>query len=47
MSDHDGPERRTGSKDRRTRKQDRRDPERVADELVPRRNPDRPDRRKR
>lgn len=39
------PERRRGPADRRTQRQDRRDVERVADDLVPRRNPDLPDRR--
>lgn len=47
MSGDHGPERRKGNADRRKQKQDRRNPERVADDLVPRRNPDTPDRRKR
>ncbi|MDZ7670965.1 MAG: hypothetical protein U5Q16_16655 [Gammaproteobacteria bacterium] len=47
MSGHTGPERRKGSGDRRRQQPDRRNPERQADELVPRRNPDQPDRRRR
>lgn len=46
MSGYTGPERRKGSGDRRKQKQDRRDPERAADDLVPRRNPEQGDRRK-
>ena len=46
MSEYSGPERRNGPKDRRSSAQDRRDEDRVANELMPRRNPDVPDRRK-
>ena len=46
MSGYQGPDRRKGPEDRRKRKQDRRNPERGAEELVPRRNPDAPDRRR-
>lgn len=46
MSGNPGPDRRKGPQDRRKRKQDRRNPERVAEDLVPRRNPDAPDRRR-
>jgi hypothetical protein len=41
------PERRKGPADRRDASPDRRDPERLADELAPRRNSELPDRRKR
>ncbi|MEQ8483197.1 MAG: hypothetical protein RIB46_02430 [Pseudomonadales bacterium] len=47
MSPAKGPERRTGAPDRRSKRQDRRNPERLADDFAPRRNPDRSDRRKR
>jgi len=47
MSGYEGSERRKGPADRRQRKPDRRNPERVAEDLVPRRNPDQPDRRRR
>jgi len=47
MSGYAGPERRKGPADRRKRNPDRRNPERVADDVVPRRNPDQPDRRRR
>ncbi|MEM9623756.1 MAG: hypothetical protein AAF993_19080 [Pseudomonadota bacterium] len=43
-SDHH-PERRTGPETRRKHTQDRRNEDRVAEELEPRRNPDIPDRR--
>ena len=46
MSGYQGPDRRKGPEDRRKRKQDRRNPERAAEDLVPRRNPDAPDRRR-
>lgn len=46
MSGYEGEERRKGPADRRQRKPDRRNPERVAEDLVPRRNPDQPDRRR-
>ena len=38
-------ERRKGPKDRRTTKSERRNPERIADEIAPRRHPDVKDRR--
>lgn len=47
MSGYKGPERRNGPADRRRNRQDRRNPERAADDFTPRRNPDVPDRRKR
>ena len=37
---HQGEERRQGAKDRRINDKDRRNPERVADEIAPRRHPD-------
>lgn len=37
---YQGDERRDGAKDRRQTDKDRRDPERVADEIAPRRHPD-------
>ena len=37
---YQGEERRDGAKDRRQLDKDRRDPERVADEIAPRRHPD-------
>ena len=37
---YQGEERRDGPKDRRQTDKDRRDPERVADEIAPRRHPD-------
>ncbi|MEQ8690692.1 MAG: hypothetical protein RIC89_07635 [Pseudomonadales bacterium] len=40
------PERRKGPKDRRAHNEDRRNEDRVAEETLPRRNPDQPDRRK-
>ena len=43
---HTGPERRTGKADRRVAAQDRRNEDRLAEELLPRRNPEIPDRRK-
>lgn len=46
MSEPKIPERRKGRADRRTRHQDRRDPERLIDDVAPRRNPEVPDRRK-
>ena len=42
-----GEDRRQGAKDRRITDKDRRDPERVADEIAPRRHPDIKDRRTR
>ncbi len=42
----DGPKKRKGPKERRTAQVERRNPERSADDLTPRRNPDQPDRRK-
>lgn len=47
MSDYNGPDRREGPRDRRTGAPDRRNPERAAEDLVPRRNTDKPDRRRR
>ena len=44
-SANDEPERRKGAKDRRNAAQDRRNDDRVADDPLPRRNPDVPDRR--
>jgi hypothetical protein len=38
--EYQGDERRDGPKDRRSQARDRRDPERVADEIAPRRHPD-------
>ena len=39
-ADFEGEERREGAKDRRVSDKDRRDPERVAEEIAPRRHPD-------
>lgn len=39
-ADHQGEERREGPKDRRNANKDRRDPERLAEEIAPRRHPD-------
>jgi hypothetical protein len=47
MSESKTPERRKGPIDRRAPPQDRRNPERTADDIAPRRNPDLPDRRER
>ena len=38
--DFDGDERRSGARDRRIKDKERRDLERVADEIAPRRHPD-------
>ncbi len=46
MARNESPERREGARDRRAAKSERRNPERATEDLVPRRNPDRPDRRK-
>lgn len=46
MSAYDGQERRKGTKDRRAATEDRRNEDRLADDPLPRRNPDEPDRRK-
>jgi hypothetical protein len=46
MAEHPGENRRKGRKDRRLVKQDRRNAERVAEDVGPRRNPEVPDRRK-
>lgn len=43
--DYQGEERRDGPMDRRAKNKDRRDPERVAEEIAPRRHPDIKDRR--
>jgi hypothetical protein len=45
MSESKGKERRKGPPDRRTNRQDRRYAERVAEDIAPRRHPERPDRR--
>ena len=45
MSAYSGPERRKGEKDRRRDGEDRRNEERVAEDPLPRRNPEQPDRR--
>lgn len=45
MSDGEGSERRNGHTDRRTAKEDRRNSERLADDLTPRRDPERAGRR--
>ena len=45
MSSYNGPERRKGAKDRRDAEEDRRNEDRVAEDPLPRRNPDQPDRR--
>jgi hypothetical protein len=37
---YEGEERRNGPKDRRTARTDRRNPERLAEEIAPRRHPD-------
>jgi len=37
---YQGEERRDGPRDRRAKNKDRRDPERVADDIAPRRHPD-------
>ena len=42
----DSSEKRRGTKERRAAKVERRNPERSAGDLAPRRNPDQPDRRK-
>jgi hypothetical protein len=47
MSEYSGPERRQGTPNRRRKKQDRRNEERVTEDPLPRRNPDVPDRRNR
>ncbi len=39
-TDYQGDERRDGLKERRSKDKDRRDPERVSDEIAPRRHPD-------
>lgn len=39
-TDREGEERREAAKNRRKTKKDRRDPERVAEEIAPRRHPD-------
>jgi hypothetical protein len=46
MSESSGPERRKGDTQRRGIKEDRRNGERVADDPLPRRDPERADRRK-
>jgi hypothetical protein len=46
MSESSGPERRKGDTQRRRIKEDRRNGERVADDPLPRRDPERADRRK-
>ena len=46
MSDRSGSERRNSDSDRRHVKEDRRNGERVADDPIPRRDPERADRRK-
>ena len=46
MTAHSGSDKRKGSKDRRDTGQDRRNEDRVAEELEPRRNPEKADRRK-
>ena len=45
MSAFNGPERRNGRKDRRDKKNDRRNDDRLLEDPLPRRNPDIPDRR--
>ncbi|MEE4283619.1 MAG: hypothetical protein V2I41_16880 [Pseudomonadales bacterium] len=45
MSAFNGPERRNGRKDRRDKKSDRRNDDRLLEDPLPRRNPDIPDRR--
>ena len=47
MSAYPGPERRKGAKDRRQGNEDRRNEDRVAEDPLPRRNPEQPDRRNR
>ena len=44
--DYEGQERRLGPKDRRAKQPDRRNEDRVAEDPMPRRNPDHPDRRR-
>ena len=46
MSESSDPERRQGNTERRRVKEDRRNGERVADDPLPRRDPERADRRK-
>jgi len=46
MTAYNGPERRKADKDRRRAEEDRRNEERAAEDLLPRRNPEKPDRRK-
>ena len=46
MTAYSGQEKRKGRKDRRQSDEDRRNEDRVAEALEPRRNPDRADRRK-
>lgn len=46
MSGDAGEERRKGPADRRKHNPERRNPERVAEDVVPRRNPEQPDRRR-
>lgn len=46
MSANPGPERRKGEDDRRTNGPDRRNDDRVIEEVLPRRNPEQADRRK-
>jgi len=45
MSAYPGPERRKGDKSRRNDQPDRRNDDRVLEEVLPRRNPDKADRR--
>jgi len=45
MTAHSQPERRTGAKDRRNNGSDRRNEDRVLEDVLPRRNPYEPDRR--
>lgn len=40
MAEYSGKDRRKGARDRRETRQDRRNPERVADDVGPRRHPD-------
>jgi hypothetical protein len=47
MSAYSGPEQRKGVKDRRRASEDRRNEERLAEDPLPRRNPEQPDRRDR
>jgi len=46
MADSSGKERRIGARDRRKSKEDRRNAERVAEDALPRRDPERRDRRR-